>query len=186
MNNDLETERQIRLCGSGGQGLVMAAGVLAQAGFRDKKFIALSSGYGSQVRGGVTRSDVVFAESLIDFPLVTKIDFLITMLQEAYDESLPLLKADGKIILDGKLVKPRLDSPIRCYSLPAVETAIRELKNGLFANIILLAAANTIGRLVSTESLGEAIRATVPPGLVDINLKALQLGIDLARKLSMT
>ena len=88
--------QQIRLCGLGGQGIVTAGAILAQAAFYDNRSVSLSSGYGSQVRGGITRSDLIFSESFIDFPMVTEIDLLIAMLQEALQESLPLLKANGR------------------------------------------------------------------------------------------
>ena len=174
--------RQIRLCGLGGQGMVVAGEILAYAAFRQKKTVSLSSGYGSQVRGGITRSDLVIADGFIDFPMVTGIDFLITMLQEAYQDSLPLVKGDGKIFLDSTLVKPLPASPVKCYGIPALDLAVRELKSEMAANIILLAAADFIGNFVAEDALEESIRKKVSPRFVELNLKAMRLGLDWARK----
>jgi 2-oxoglutarate ferredoxin oxidoreductase subunit gamma len=146
----------------------MAGEILAYAAFQEKKNVSLSSGYGSQVRGGITHSDLVMADGFIDFPMVTHIDFLITMLQEAYQDSLPLVKGDGKIVLDSALVKSLPDSLVKCYGIPATDIAVRELKNEMAANIILLAAAASIGHLVAKDALEESIRRTVSRGFVDI------------------
>ncbi len=169
--------QRIRLCGLGGQGIVMAGAILAQAAFYDNKSVSLSSGYGSQVRGGITKSDLIFSEAFIDFPMVTEIDLLIAMLQEALQESLPLLTGSGRVVVDDSLVK--VDSALRAETLavPATEIAIRELKNEMAANIVLLSAANAAGKLVTEESLQRAIKTLVPPPLIDLNLKAMKLGL---------
>ncbi len=172
--------QQIRLCGLGGQGIVMAGAILAQAAFYDSRSVSLSSGYGSQVRGGITRSDLIFSETFIDFPMVTEIDLLIAMLQEAMQESLPLLKANGKIVVDDSLVKVDSSSPANYVGIPATEIAIRELNNEMAANIVLLSAANALGHLVSENALQKAIEALVAPPLVGLNLKAMQLGLKQA------
>ncbi len=161
--------------------MVVAGEILAYAAFQEKKTVSLSSGYGSQVRGGVTRSDLVIADGFIDFPMVTHIDFLITMLQEAYRDSLPLVKGDGKIVLDSVLVKPLPDSPVKCYGIPATDMAVRELKSEMAANVILLSAADYIGHFVAEDALEESIRKTVSSRFVELNLKAMRLGLDWAR-----
>ncbi len=173
--------QQIRLCGSGGQGIVAAGTILAQAAFRDKKFIAFSTSYGSVVRGGITKSNLVFSDTLIDFPLVTQIDLLIAMLQDAYQESLSSVKGDGVVVLDSSMVKSIPASSGKCYNIPATDTVIRELNSEMVANITLLAAANAISHLVSEPSLRESVKENVPPKFVELNLKAMQLGMDLAK-----
>jgi len=179
------TMQQIRLCGLGGQGIVVAGSILAQAGFRDKKSVALSSGYGSQVRGGITTSDLVFSDGFIDFPLVTRVDLLVSMLQEAYQDSLPLVKKEGIVVLDSSLVKATPSSAAKHYNIPATETVIRELNSEMAANIALLAAANFIGQLVSEASLEEAVKNSVSPRFVELNLRAVKVGLDLAQEVAV-
>jgi 2-oxoglutarate ferredoxin oxidoreductase subunit gamma len=174
--------QQIRLCGLGGQGIVMAGAILAQAAFYDNKSVSLSSGYGSQVRGGMTRSDLIFSETFIDFPMVTEIDLLIVMLQEALPESLPLLKGNGRVVVDDSLVKIDPASRAKYLGIPATEMAIRELKSEMVANIVLLAAANAVGQLVAENSMQKAIRTLVSPAFVELNLKAMQLGLKQVEK----
>jgi 2-oxoglutarate ferredoxin oxidoreductase subunit gamma len=175
--------QQIRLCGTGGQGIVVAGRILSEAAIRDKKSVSLTAGYGSAMRGGISKSDMVFSDSFIDFPMLTEIDLLVSMSEEAYRESLPMVRETGLIVLDDTLVKPNPTSSIKHYSIPATGKAIRELKSQMAANIILLAATNSIGRLVSKASLEESIKSTVSSRFVELNLRALQIGFDLAEKL---
>ena len=91
-----------------------------------------------------------------------------------------MVRATGLIVLDDTLVKPNPTSSIKHYTVPATEKAIKELKSQMAANIILLAATNSIGQLVSRTSLEESIKSTVPPRFVELNLRALQIGFDLA------
>ncbi|MFX0197373.1 MAG: 2-oxoacid:acceptor oxidoreductase family protein [Candidatus Hodarchaeota archaeon] len=175
--------QQIRLCGGGGQGIVVAGRILAEAAFLDKRVVSLTAGYGTAMRGGISKSDIVLSDSFIDFPMVTQIDLLLSMLEEAYQESLPMVNENGVIVLDDTTVKPSPTSSIEHYSIPATEIAIQELKNEMVANLIMLAAANSIGRLVSKTSLEESIKSIVSPRFVEINLQAIQLGLDLAKKL---
>lgn len=177
--------QQIRICGLGGQGIVMAGAILAQAAFYDNKSVSLSSGYGSQVRGGITKSDLVFSETFIDFPMVTEIDLLIVMLQEALPESLPLLKGNGMVILDDSLVKVDSTSRAKYLSIPATEIAIRDLNSEMVSNIVLLAAANAVGQLVAENSLKKAIMTLIPPPFVELNLKAMQLGLHQAERVGI-
>jgi len=109
--------------------------------------------------------------------MVTEIDLLIAMLQEALQESFPLLKRNGMMVVDDSLVKVDSSSPANYLGIPATEIAIRELNNEMAANIVLLSAANGVGQLVREDSLQKAIRTLVPPPLVDLNLKAMQLGL---------
>lgn len=173
--------QQIRLCGLAGQGIILAGRILAEAGFRDKKMISLSSEYPSQVRGGISKSDLVLSNTFIDFPMITEIDLLVSMVQEAYQESLSRVKGNGWIVVDSTLVKPAPNSSIKHYSIPATEVAIQKLNTETAANFILLAFANSIGQLVSETSLEESIKSIVSSRFVQLNLQAMQLGLDLAK-----
>ena len=174
--------KQIRLCGLGGQGIVAAGKILAQAAIGDKKIVSLTSGYGSAVRGGISRSDLIISDRFNDFPMITEIDILVSMVQEAYEKSYPMVKEDGMIFLDNSLIKARDTSSIKHFGIPAIEIAIKELNSEMAGNILLLGFANSVGQIVSETSLEESIKNTVSSRFVEVNLRALQLGLDLARK----
>jgi len=175
--------QQVRFTGFGGQGIVVAGEILARAANLENKTVSLFSSYGSQVRGGIAISDLIISSSFIDCPLVDEIDFLVVMLQDAFKESISLVKKEGKIVLDSTLVKAdSLLSSINYYSIPATEIALQELKSEMTANIILLSAANYIGKFVKTASLIESIKENFSPRFVELNLKGVEIGLKLAQK----
>ena len=93
-----------------------------------------------------------------------------------------MVKENGVVVLDGTLVKANQVSSAKHYSIPATEKALQVLKSEMTANIVLLAAANAIGHIVSKTSLEESIKTTVSPRFVELNLKAMELGFGLAKK----
>ena len=78
---------EIRLSGAGGQGMILAGIILAEAGVMvDNLNVSQSQSYGPESRGGDSRAEVVFDEDQIDFPKVIKPDILVSLTQEAYDK----------------------------------------------------------------------------------------------------
>jgi 2-oxoglutarate ferredoxin oxidoreductase subunit gamma len=175
--------RQVRICGTAGQGIVMSGKILSEAAVFEKKFASQTTGYGSAMRGGIVSSDVILSDAFIDFPMITEIDLLVSMSEKAHHDSLPLVKKNGIIIVDEVLVKSSPGSLINYYSIPATERAIEVLKSEMVANIILLAATNSIAQLVSTFSLEKSIKSAVPPRFIELNLRALQVGLSISENL---
>ena len=82
----MTSAKQVRLSGFGGQGVVLAGTILGHAAIRDGKWVAGSSSYGAQARGGSARSDVVIADGPVVYPHVIEADILIALSQTAYDK----------------------------------------------------------------------------------------------------
>ena len=78
--------KQVRLCGFGGQGIVLAGLIFGRAGIADGKWATSTSSYGAAARGGACLSDIVISDQPIIFPQVIKIDILVPMSQQAYDK----------------------------------------------------------------------------------------------------
>ena len=93
-----------------------------------------------------------------------------------------MVKEDGMIFLDNSLIKTGDTSSIKHFDIPAIEIAIKELNSEMAGNILLLGFANSVGQIVSETSLEESIKNTVSSRFFEVNLRALQLGLDLARK----
>jgi 2-oxoglutarate ferredoxin oxidoreductase subunit gamma len=174
---------QVRLSGFGGQGIVLAGLLLGQAGAVDRKYVAGSSSYGAQARGSDCKSEVIISSGPIDFPHVTVPDILMVMSQSAYDQYHGDVKAEsGLILYDEGPVKPREVLALRQVGVPATETALKKLKNGQVANIVLTCSLIEITKVVSQEAIREAIRSHVSERFREINLKAMQIGTELGRK----
>ncbi len=171
--------KEIRLSGSGGQGLQLIGRILAEAlGVFEGKNVVQSSSYGGQVRGGSSRSDVLVSshDEEIDFPEVMSADLLLAMTQEAADEYAGMVKSDGLVILDTTFVNRPPETPGRLVQYPFTLETKKRLGTQLPANVAALAAVVCLGKLARKESLLQAVNKLTPADKKEINLKALNIG----------
>ena len=174
---------QVLLSGLGGQGIILAGLLLGQAGATDGKHVAGSSSYGAQARGSDCTSEIVLSSGPIDFPHLTAADILMAMSQGAYDRHrIEVREESGLILYDQGQVKPKESFTLRQVGIPATEYAVKKLKNGQVANIILTASLIEITKVVSQKAFRESIRKHVSQRFQNLNLKAMQVGIELGRK----
>jgi 2-oxoglutarate ferredoxin oxidoreductase subunit gamma len=176
------TERyEIRLSGSGGQGLVTAGIILAEAiGVYEGKFVCQSQSYGPEARGGASKSEVIVSDEEIDYPKAIKPDVLLAMNQSACDTYLFDRKAGGKLIVDTTLVR---QFPARsAIGIPFTRIARTEVGNETVANIVALGALAVLTKIVSPKNLEAAVLGRVPAGTEEMNKKALAAGFKEARK----
>jgi len=175
---------QIRLCGYGGKGVVLAGTILGHAAINDDKWVSGSNSYGAQARGGSARSEVVISENPITYPHVIKANILITMSQTAYDEYIQDLAEQGALVLyDDMIVRPRDINGVQQIGIPATKTSIDELDNKQVANIVMLGASVVITGIVSEKSLISSIETNVGQRFRALNIKALEVGYTLGRKI---
>jgi len=181
MDAEHEDRYDMRLSGSGGQGLVFAGTILSEAlGVYEGKNVSQTQSYGPEARGGASRSDIVFSSSDIYYPKALKLDLLLALTQESCDTYYMNLKDDGILLIDSDLVD---QPPAReVISLSFTRTARENLGTPVVANIIALGAIVSLTKIVSKESIIEAIKSKSPKAMLDLNLRAVELGFDLARK----
>jgi len=173
--------KQVILCGFGGQGIVLAGTILAQAAFNDGKWVSSTDSYGAAARGGACRAEVVISERPIMFPYVIAADTLIAMYQTAYDKYIGRVKlGEGVVIYDERFVPEEMKG-LKYVGIPASRTAIEELNNGMAANVIILSAAVEMTDVVSKKELKSAIEEIIPERLRELNLKAMNIGFRLGR-----
>jgi len=165
----------IRIAGFGGQGIVMAGYVLGHAGVLDGGNALQTQSYGSESRGGVCKSDVIFSQGEILDLAPPVLDVLVAMSQPALGKYLADLKKDGILIYDSNLVKPG-NGDIRAFGLPATQIANKTFGRDIVANIIMLGCLAGLTGVVSRDSLRRAISESVPPKTVDMNIEAFEEG----------
>ena len=172
---------ELRLSGTGGQGLILAGIIMADAAIRDGKNSIQSQSYGPEARGGASRSEVIIGDEDIDYPKVNKPDVLLVMSQEACDKFAADLEQGGVMIVDSTNVHtlPAVNGAI-IYKIPISSTAKEEIGREMVANVVALGAIARITGVVSRESLTEALLARIPKGTEDLNRKALEAGWVLA------
>jgi 2-oxoglutarate ferredoxin oxidoreductase subunit gamma len=172
---------EIRLSGSGGQGIVTAGIILAEAaGIHDGKFVCQTQSYGPEARGGASKAEVVISDEEIDYPKAVKPDLLLAMNQKSCDTYFFDLKSAGLLIVDATLVKQIPTT--RAVSLPFTQIARDALGKEYVANIVALGALAALTGVVSLQSLELAILERVPPGTEDLNRQALEAGVEAANK----
>ena len=171
---------EVRLSGSGGQGIIVAGIILAEAaGICEGKQVCQTQAYGPEARGGASKAEVVISDAEIDYPKAITPDLVLAMNQKACDSYGYDLKPGGLIIVDGTLVKD-LPTP-RAIALPFTQIARQELGKEMVANIVALGALATLTRVVSFTSLELAVLNRVPPGTEELNKKALEAGVQAAK-----
>jgi 2-oxoglutarate ferredoxin oxidoreductase subunit gamma len=171
---------EIRLSGSGGQGLIIAGILLAEAaGIYDGKFVCQTQSYGPEARGGASKAEVVISDEAIDYPKAVKPDLLLAMNQKSCDVYFFDLKPTGLLIVDATYVKQVPTT--RAVAIPFTHIAREKLGNEMVSNVIALGALATLTGVVSLKSLEAAILARVPSGTVELNKRALEAGIEAAK-----
>jgi 2-oxoglutarate ferredoxin oxidoreductase subunit gamma len=165
-------ELEIRLSGSGGQGLILSARILSEALTLEGRTVAQSQSYEPTSRGGLSRSDLVVGDDVPDYPLVTALDFLLILDQCAAEASSGLIKAGATVIADTRRVPAPPQGDFTLHALPLSETA-RGLGNERVANIVALGALVELSGVCRRDSLEQAIRARTPKGYLDLNLEAM-------------
>jgi len=174
---------QVRFAGLGGQGIILMGEILGEAAVKEKKFVGQTSTYGSEARGSACKADVVISDSWIDYPEVTEADVLACMSQGTYEQhKAKVHPSTGIIFFDSPMVKPDPSSSLQHIPVPATEKALKEFGNQMVANMILLGAVVKALRLVQEESLRQVVSSRTPPSLLELNMKALALGIELGKK----
>lgn len=174
---------EIRLSGSGGQGLILVGKVLAEAAaIYDGLNATQSQSYGPEARGGASRSEVIISDGDIDYPKAENIDILLALTQEACDKYIGELKIDGILLIDSQIVSEIPKGNYRVVSLPIIQSAVERLGKFLVSNIIALGIITRLSGVVSDDAVRQAIRARVPKGTEEINLRAFGTGIQLAEE----
>lgn len=167
---------EIRLAGTGGQGLILAGILLAEAAIRDGKNVAQTQSYGAEARGGASRSEVVISNQEISYPKVIEADIMLCLSQEASDRYSGRLRKDGLLIIDADYVTRAPTT--RAVCVPMASVARDVIGKEIVANVVGLGVLVGLTHIVSREALEEAIRARVPKGTEEINLKALAAGFE--------
>jgi 2-oxoglutarate ferredoxin oxidoreductase subunit gamma len=171
----------IRLSGSGGQGLILIGIILAEAaGVYDGKYVAQTQSYGPEARGGSSKAEVVISDMEIDYPKALRLDVLLAMNQKSCDDYYMDLKPEGVLIVDSTFVT-QIPLP-KAFQIPFTRIARERFKREMVANIIALGAISKLAPIVSSKAIEAAVLARVPKGTEKLNRDALKAGMNAAMK----
>ena len=173
---------EIRLSGSGGQGLILAAVILAEAAVSRGKEVVQSQSYGPEARGGASQAAVIISDDEIDYPEVEAADLTLCLSQPAFDKFAPQTRPGGLVLYDSGLVVPGSFAGARLIGLPFTQTAQRKAGTPMAANVVALGAIVVLLPAVDREALAASVGKRLPAKVVEANLKALAAGAELAMR----
>ena len=181
----MDKRTEIRLAGEGGQGMILAGIILAEAAaIYDGKQAVQTQSYGPEARGGASRSEVVISDGEIDHPEVLSADVVVALSQEAYKKFAKTVGPGGLLIVDEDRVET---SPEFCgIKIPVARIAHETTGRGITANTVALGVLVGLTNLVSRESIERAITARAPKGTEEMNRQALQAGFAAAEQVRAT
>ena len=176
---NLSNRKEIRLAGEGGQGMILAGIILAEAAaIYDNKNATQTQSYGPEARGGASKAEVVIDQGEIDHPEVILADVLLAMSQEACDKYAGNLKKDGILIVDQERVG-RVPSN-RAIKVPITRLAEESSGRSITANVVALGVLVGLTGVVSRQAITQAVAARAPKGTEEMNRAALLAGFAAA------
>jgi 2-oxoglutarate ferredoxin oxidoreductase subunit gamma len=170
---------EIRICGLGGQGVVLAGQLLGRAAVFEGLNVVQTQSYGAEARGSNAKSEVIISDEKIGFPLVRHCDVLVAMSQRSLDLYVKDLKEDGTLIVDeGSVEHVPEGLGAETFWIAATKKAESLFKSRLYANIIMLGAVAKITGLITPDSAEKAIAESLTEKTREINIDAFRKGFE--------
>jgi 2-oxoglutarate ferredoxin oxidoreductase subunit gamma len=173
---------RIIFSGSGGQGIITAAIILAEAAVLYEGLTAVQSqSYGPEARGGASRSDVIVSDTDIRFPKVIQPNILVCLTQKAYNTFSGLIRPGGLLLTDNHYVRQGQKVDAKQVGLDMYKTVMEKIGRPIVFNICMLGAFVQLTQLVKTESMIKVLKTRIPAGTLELNRQALELGVQLVK-----
>ncbi|HLD36521.1 MAG TPA: 2-oxoacid:acceptor oxidoreductase family protein [Planctomycetota bacterium] len=171
--------KELRFTGFGGQGIILAGYITGKAAaiYADL-YATLTQNYGPESRGGASSAQLIISNEPIFYPNITRPDILVAMSQEGYAKYRNELNPDGIMLIDEDLVKiSETKSGVKIAKVPATRLA-EQLGKKMVANIVMLGFMAGQTRVLPRKVMEEAIKTSVPPASIELNMKAFDMGFS--------
>ena len=170
---------EMRFAGSGGQGVILASVIIAEAAVIQGLKTVQSQAYGPEARGGVSKAETVLSRDQIWYSKVTRPNFLLALTQASLDKYTKELAEGAVVMIDDSLTAPDYVDPARVIAIPILQTAKEKVGKAFTANIVAVGAINRALQLFDDATLMEGVKRHIPAGTEEINQKALTEGAAL-------
>jgi 2-oxoglutarate ferredoxin oxidoreductase subunit gamma len=177
---------KIIVAGSGGQGIMLLGKIAAQAAMYSALRTTWLPAYGAEVRGGAAYCMVTLSDEPIGNPYIEQADVFLALNETGFLKFRHRIKPGALWILNDSLVSSRPAAAPDVIAGSFTDKALL-LGNVRVANIIALGAYVAARGTLEADVVKRVMReygSSVPKPLVELNLKALQTGIALARQSS--
>ena len=171
---------EIRCSGSGGQGILLAAAIIAEAAAALGRHVVQTQSYGPEARGGASKAEVIVSAESIDYPEVRQPDVSLVLSQPAYVKYAADTRPGGLLVYDSGLVEVDPDdlTLVRC-GLPFTQVASDELGKKVVTNIVAVGALARISEVLPLDAVRDAVLSRVPARFRELNEQAYDLGLRL-------
>ena len=173
------SRQEVLLTGSGGQGLILAAIILAEAAVNDNKNVVQTQSYGPEARGGASMAGVIIDVDTIEYPKVTNPTVLLCMSDASFKKYLHRVTAGALVIVDSTFVQGPYPPDYSIYAYPITRNAREKLGKEVVANMVALGVVNAAACLITRDILKDSILLRAPKGSGEINQQAYELGYRL-------
>ncbi len=174
-------EKNFIIAGFGGQGVLLAGEVLANAFMLEGKNVTWYPSYGAEMRGGTVNCEVVMSDDEVSEVNKSDADFIIALNQASFDRFLPKIKKGGLMIANSTLVKEVKNRTNINYIFAPISKMAEDLGNVKMANILSLGILAKGTKIIPLEYLNQALDAVIPPhrkNLLPLNIQALKIGYE--------
>ena len=176
----------MRFTGVGGQGVLLAGEIFAEAKIKAGGYGLKTATYTSQVRGGPTVVDITLDDDEIFYPYANdgEIDFMLSVAQVSFDLFKNGVSQGGTIVVEPNLVKPTDEDRKKwnIIEIPIITIAKEEVGNVITQSVVALAIANTLMNAIDRQILIDTMLSKVPEKVHALNLKAFDLGEKYAKE----
>ena len=173
--------KDFRFGGSGGQGVISLAVLLANAyGVQNSFEVAQTQSYGPAARGGACKAELVVSDEKIDYVKADELDCFVAFNKQSFDKFKGDVNPDTEIFVDSTFISEEDVAGCggkKVYFFPATKYAEDHFR-AVCTNIVMMGFFVAKNPEVTLENAKEAIREVMNPKVVDLNLKALQFGYD--------
>ncbi len=177
--------RQLRFVGVGGQGVILAGEILAEAKIKSGGYGVKSATYTSQVRGGPTKVDILLDDTEILYPYANEgeIEFMIATAQVSYDQFKNGVKKGGNIVVEPNLVTPTEEDRKKwnIFEIPLITIAKEEVGNVITQSVVALGITMEMTKVLDFDLVMEVTLEKVPKKVHEANIKAFDLGVKYAK-----
>jgi 2-oxoglutarate ferredoxin oxidoreductase subunit gamma len=176
----MSQRHRLVLSGSGGQGVITGAIILAEAAvLYEKRNAVQTQVYGAAARGGATRSDVIISDEVINYPKVNQPNILVCLTQEAYTRYANIIRPGGVLLTDSRFVTPQRKVDAVQHELSMYESVMAKIGKPIVLNICVMGAIIGLTGIVALASVQKVLQQRLPPSFLEMNRQALQLGYEL-------
>ncbi|WP_428624278.1 2-oxoacid:acceptor oxidoreductase family protein [Sedimenticola sp.] len=166
--------------GSGGQGVITAAIILAEAAvIFSGKNATQTQAYGAAARGGATRSDIIISDEKINYPGVLQPNILMTLTQNAYNSFSSIIRPGGLLLSDPRFVETTRKVDAKQLELPMYEKVMEKVGKPIVYNICTLGALIGITQILEPETVLQVLEERIPKDFQEMNMRAFDLGLVL-------